>query len=43
MSAELKPSVRINAESKKRLEEIQLRTKKSQTSLLDRSDGVQHE
>ncbi len=37
MSAELKPSVRINAESKKRLEEIQLRTKRSQTSLLDRA------
>ena len=37
MKQELKPSVRINIEAKRKLEVIQSKTNRSQTSLLDRA------
>jgi predicted DNA-binding protein len=37
MKQELKPSVRINIEAKKKLEDIQSKTHRSQTALLDRA------
>lgn len=37
MKSELKPSVRINLEAKKKLESIQQKTNRSQTALLDRA------
>jgi hypothetical protein len=42
MKQELKPSVRINVEAKKRLEVIQSKTNKSQTALLDRAVELLH-
>ena len=37
MKQELKPSIRINFEAKKKLENLQFKTKRSQTALLDRA------
>lgn len=37
MKQELKPSVRMNVEAKKKLELIQSKTNRSQTALLDRA------
>ena len=37
MKQELKPSVRMNVEAKKKLEVIQLKTHRSLTALLDRA------
>jgi hypothetical protein len=37
MKQELKPSIRINFEAKKKLESLQFKTKRSQTALLDRA------
>ena len=42
MKQELKPSVRINLEAKKKLEGIQLKTNRSQTALLDRAVELLH-
>ncbi|NJL71302.1 MAG: hypothetical protein HC888_06665 [Candidatus Competibacteraceae bacterium] len=37
MKQDLKPSVRINLEAKRKLEFLQLKTNRSQTALLDRA------
>ena len=37
MKQELKPSIRMNVEAKKKLEFIQSKTNRSQTALLDRA------
>ena len=44
MKQELKPSIRMNIEAKKKLEVIQSKTNKSQTTLLDRAvELLEHE
>ncbi len=43
MKQELKPSVRMNVEAKKKLEVIQLKTHRSLTALLDRAVELLHQ